>query len=282
MTRGGVLAADARALRAAALKELRQIRRYQAVLLSMLFWPVMLPAVWVLMGRAYAGDDPAALAAFASRAGTSAIAAFIFVGYAMYMWLSSLLWGPGTALRQEQLHGSLEAVFLTPASRLVPLFGPPLTNIVFVLGNFLVMGIAVWLLFGVTFTAQGVAQALVVTVVGVPAMYAFGSLFAAGVLRFGEVGPAVQFVRGGLSLLCGITFPLVMLPVWAQVTAAAMPPTYIVDGIRRALVSGASLGDLAGDLAVLIGLGVAIAALAVLVFGRMESAARRTGMLGRY
>lgn len=282
MTGAELLAADARALGAAALKELRQIRRYQAVILSMLFWPVMLPAVWVLMGRAYSGGDPAALAAFADRAGTTAIAAFVFVGYAMYMWLSSLLWGPGTALRQEQLRGSLEAVFLTPASRLVPLFGPPLTNIVFVLGNFLVMGIAAWLLFGVAFTAAGVARALVVTIVGVPAMYALGSLFAAGVLRFGEVGPAVQFVRGGLSLLCGITFPLVMLPGWAQATAAVMPPTYIVDGIRRVLIAGASLGDLIGELAILLALGAAIAALAVLVFRAMESAARRTGMLGRY
>src|SRR5205823_1611799 len=62
--------------------------------------------------------------ALAERAGSSNVAVFVFVGYAMYNWLSSLLWGAGTALRQEQLRGTLEAVFVTPASRLVPLFGP--------------------------------------------------------------------------------------------------------------------------------------------------------------
>src|SRR5439155_10087848 len=40
----------------------------------------ILPASWVLMGRAYSGDDPQALAAFAERAGSSNVAVFVFVG----------------------------------------------------------------------------------------------------------------------------------------------------------------------------------------------------------
>lgn len=259
------------------------MRRYPSIFLGTLFWPVMLPAVWVLMGRAYSGGgDAAALDAFAERAGTTAIPAFIFVGYAMYMWLSLLLWGPGTALRQEQLRGSLEAVFLTPASRLVPLFGPPLTNIVFVLVQFAVMGVGAWLLFGVVLPVDGVLRALALTLIAVPSMYALGSFFAAFVLRFGEVGPIVQLVRGTLSMLCGITFPLVMLPAWAQVLAAAAPPTYVVDDIRRVLLRGATLWDLRGDLATLLGLALVIGALAIVTFRRLEAGARRTGMLGRY
>lgn len=279
----GLVAADLRALRAAGLKELRTIRRYPTSFLGMIFWPVMLPAVWVLMGQAYSGGgDPQALQAFAERAGTTGITVFVFVGYAMYMWLSSLLWGPGTALRQEQIRGSLEAVFLTPASRLVPLFGPPLTNIVWVVINMAVTAIGAWLLFGIVLPFQGALYALAITFVGVPAMYAMGSLFAAGVLRFGEIGPAVQFVRGGLSLLCGITFPIAMLPAWAQTTSAFMPPTYIVEAMRDALLKGATLADLAPAAGALLGLAVAFGVLAVVVFRWLEAGARRSGMLGRY
>src|SRR5438876_8458685 len=155
-----LLVADLRAFVAAVRKELRQVRRYPTLLLSILFWPVLLPTAWVLMGRAYSGNDPQALAAFAQRAGSPQVAGFVFVGYAMYMWLSTLLWGPGTALRQEQVRGSLEAVFLTPVSRLVPLFGPTLTNVVWVLFQLVVMGVAVWLLFGIVLPLQGVLLTL--------------------------------------------------------------------------------------------------------------------------
>jgi ABC-2 type transport system permease protein len=278
-----LIAADLRALVAAGHMSLRQIRRYPANFIGQIFWPVLLPAVWVLMGQAYSGGgDVQALEAFASRSGTTGVTLFIFVGYAMYMWLSTLLWGPGTALRQEQIRGSLEAVFLTPVSRLVPLFGPTLTNFVWVLFQLVVMGLAVWLLFGVVLPLEGIGLTLLITAAGLPAMYAMGSLFGAGVLRFGEIGPAVQFTRGALSLLCGITFPIVMLPAWAQATSAAMPPTYVVAGIRAALLTGATPLDLLPTAGVLLGLAVVFAALAVVVFRYLEASARRTGMLGRY
>jgi ABC-2 type transport system permease protein len=276
-------ALDLHALAAAARMSFRQIRRYPANFIGQVFWPVMLPAVWVLMGQAYSGGgDSQAMAAFASRSGTTGITLFIFVGYAMYMWLSSLLWGPGTSLRREQMTGSLEAVFLTPVSRLVPLFGPTLTNIVWTVFQLVVMGLAVWLLFGVVLPLSGVLLTFLVVLAGLPAMYAMGSLFGAAVLRFGEIGPAVQFTRGALSLLCGITFPIVMLPAWAQATSAAMPPTYVVAAIREALLNGATPLDLAPTAGILLGLAVVFGAIAIVLFRVLEASARRTGMLGRY
>ncbi len=276
-------AADLRALGAAGRMSFRTLRRYPANLIGQVFWPVLLPAVWVLMGQAYSGGgDPQALDAFASRAGTSGVTVFVFVGYAMYMWLSALLWGPGTALRQEQIRGSLEAVFLTPVSRLVPLFGPTLTNIVWVLFQLVVMGLAVWVLFGVVLPLQGILLTLLVTFAGLPAMYAMGSLFGAAVLRFGEINPVVQLVRGTLSLLCGITFPIVMLPDWAQATSTVMPPTYIVAAIRDVLLKGATPLDLVPTASVLAVLALVFGVLAVVIFRMLEASARRSGMLGRY
>ncbi len=277
-----LLAADLRAFVAAARKELRQQRRYPTLFLGLLFWPVLLPASWVLMGHAYSGNDPQALAAFAERAGTTNVAGFVFVGYAMYQWLSSLLWGSGTALRQEQIRGSLEAVFVTPASRLVPLFGPGVGTLIPMSATFVIMGVALWLLFGVVPPFGAVVQAAVVVIAGVPALYAIGTLFAASVLRFGEVGPVVQLIRGMFVLACGITFPVAMLPQWAQVWAWLMPPTYIVDDVRRILLRGANLVDVGPHIAIVLTIAALIALLAVFVFHALETSARRSGMLGRY
>ena len=276
------LAADLRAFVAAARKELRQQRRYPTLFLGLLFWPVLLPASWVLMGHAYSGNDPAALAAFAERAGSTDVAGFVFVGNAMYMWLSSLLWGSGTALRQEQMRGSLEAVFVTPASRLVPLFGPGVAMLIPMSLTFVIMGVALWAFFGVVPPLAAVLQAAVVVITGVPALYAIGTLFAASVLRFGEVGPVVQLVRGMFVLACGITFPVAMLPLWAQVWAWLMPPTYIVEDLRRILLRGANLADVGPHIAIVLTIAALIALLAVFVFRALETSARRSGMLGRF
>lgn len=277
-----LFAADLRAFGAAARKELRQQRRYPTLFLGQLFWPVMLPASWVLMGQAYSGNDSQALAAFAERAGSSNVAVFVFVGYAMYNWLSVLLWGAGTALRQEQMRGSLEAVFVTPASRLVPLFGPGMATLLPMAVVFASNFLALRLFFGVAPPIVAVVQAAAIVVLGIPALYAIGALFAASVLRFGEVGPVVQLIRGVFVLACGITFPVAMLPLWAQVGAKLMPPTYIVDDIRRVLLRGDTIADVAGDIALVLSLAVLTAILAVVVFRYLETSARRTGMLGRF
>lgn len=277
-----MLIADLRAFVAAVRKELRTVRRYPTQWLGLIFWPVLLPAAYVLMGQAFSGSDPRSIAAFAERAGTAEVAGFVFVGFAMYMWLSTILWGPGTALRTEQMRGSLEAVFLTPSSRLVALFGPPAAALPTLLITFVVMGVAMWLLFGVALPLDGVLRSLVVVAFALPALYAIGALFAAGVLRFGEIGPIVQLVRGVLVLTCGITFPVLMLPGWAQMLAAVLPPTYIVQDIRAVLLRGLGLGDVAADLAVTVGLSALLAVFAIVTFRVLERSARRNGMLGRY
>jgi ABC-2 type transport system permease protein len=277
-----LVAADLRAFLAAARKELRQQRRYPTLFLGQLFWPAILPASWVLMGRAYSGNDPQALAAFAERAGSTNVAVFVFVGYAMYNWLSVLLWGPGTALRQEQLRGTLEAVFVTPASRLVALFGPGMAALLPMAVVFASNLLALRVFFGIFPPIAGVLQAAVIVILGIPALYAIGALFAASVLRFGEVAPVVQLIRGMFVLACGITFPVAMLPLWAQVWAKLMPPTYIVDDIRRVLLRDENIAGVAGDIAIVLMLAAVTATLAIVVFRYLERSARRTGMLGQF
>jgi len=275
-------AADLRAFVAAVRKELRTVRRYPTLWLGIVFWPVLLPASYVLMGQAYSGNDPKAIAAFAERSGTVEVAGFVFVGFAMYMWLSTILWGPGTALRTEQMRGTLEAMFLTPTSRLVALFGPPAAALPTLGLTFVVMGAAMWILFGVALPLDGVLRTMIVIAFALPALYAIGTLFAAGVLRFGEIGPIVQLVRGIFVLACGITFPVLMLPGWAQAVASVLPPTYIVQDIRAVLLRGLGLGDVAGDLAITVGLTAVFAVFAIVIFRALERSARRSGMLGRY
>lgn len=258
------------------------MRRYPTLLLTWLFWPVVLPLSYVLQGQAYSGGTAAASQAFAARTGTSDVAGFLFLGWGAYMWISHVLWGPGTALRTEQVRGSLEAVFITPASRLVIVFGPAVIEVFWALWMFGVVGVALWLIFGVSFTLLSVLRALTIIVLAVPALYGLGALFASVVLRFGEVGALVQAVRGIFTVFSGMTFPIIILPEWARAVALSLPPTYLIGDLREVLLKSASLVALVPDLAVLLSGGLLLCGLAIVAFRRTERYARRGGSLAQY
>jgi ABC-2 type transport system permease protein len=276
------LLADLRAFGAAGMKEWRLLRRYPSLFIGFLFWPIALPLAYVYQAEGYAGGEQAAVDAFAQRAGTVEIAAFLFLGWATYMWISMILWGPGTSLRNEQVRGSLEALFMTPASRLVILFGPVVSQIVWALWMFGVVGAALVIFFGMTLTPLEGLRALGVILVAVPALYGLGALFAAVVLRFGEVSALVQTVRGVFTVFCGMTFPIVILPEWARGVALALPPTYLIGDLRKVLLAGSDLASLIPELAVLATLGIALCGFAVIAFRRTERYARRGGSLASY
>lgn len=276
------LAGDLRAFGAATRKEWRLLRRYPGSFISFVFWPIALPLAYVFQAEAFSGGRDDTMAAFAARTGTSDVAGFLFVGWATYMWLSIILWGPGTSLRTEQIRGSLEAIFMTPASRLVVLFGPAVSQLIWAIWIFIVVGVALWIGFGVAIGPGEALRAFGVIVVGVPALYAIGALFAAIVLRFGQVSALVQGVRGLFTAVCGMSFPIVVLPDWAQTVALALPPTYLIADLRAVLLTAASLGDIVGDLVILGGMGLVLALLAIVAFRRTELHARRGGRLAQY
>ena len=277
-----MLAGDLRAFGAAALKEWRLLRRYPSLFVGFLFWPIALPLAYVFQARGFAGDSQAALDAFAERAGTTEVAGFLFLGWAAYMWISMVLWGPGTALRTEQVRGSLEALFLTPVSRLVILFGPVLSQVVWAIWMFSIVAATMTLVFGVELAVASALRALAVILIAVPALYGLGALFAAVVLRFGEVSALVQGVRGLFTVFCGMSFPIVVLPEWGRAVALALPPTYLIGDLRHVLLSGVGLVELIPDLAVLLSLGLLLCGLAVVAFRRTERYARRGGSLAQY
>jgi ABC-2 type transport system permease protein len=278
----GTLRADLRAFGAASRKEWRILRRYKGTFLSFVFWPVALPLAFVLQAQAFSGGREDTTAAFAERAGTNEVAGFLFIGWAAYMWLSLILWGPGTSLRTEQVRGSLEAIFLTPASRLVVLFGPAVSQLVWAAWILLVVGLALRIGFGVVIGPAEAFRALAIITVGIPALYAIGAVFASVVLRFGDVHALVQGVRGLFTVLCGMSFPIIVLPDLAQRVAMTLPPTYLIADLRAVLLAGAGIGHVAGDLAILAAMGLVLSMVAAFAFKRTEQYARRGGRLAQY
>ena len=83
-------------------------------------------------------------------------------------------------------------------------------------------------------------------------------------------------------IFCGITFPVAILPNWMQSAANWLPPTYIIHGMRMALLADAGFQALVPDLLALLIFGLIWLTIGYLLFNWMERRARQSGAIGQY
>jgi ABC-2 type transport system permease protein len=97
-----------------------------------------------------------------------------------------------------------------------------------------------------------------------------------------EKGAQLGFVAQGLLLVVsGVYYPISVMPGWMQALAHVSPATYALDGIRRAVLDGAAVSELWGDLWPLLAMGAVAIPFGLLVFRAGERYAKRAGKLKR-
>lgn len=275
------LVSEVRALGAVVQREWLIFRRYPSWIVSLVIWPLIFPAAYILSARALAGPDQAGLALFEQAAGTRDYVGYIVIGTLIWMWQNTSLWTVGLALRNEQLRGTLESNWLTPAWRFLFLLGAGLTQGLVLVSFLAISGLEFTLLFGVRLHGSPLLV-LLAFLATLPATYGVGFTFASLVIAAREANAFVFLVRGLIMVFCGITYPVAILPGWMQQVAAWLPPTYAIRAIRSAALSGAGLPALLPDLVPLLAFGLAWLIIGYLVFNWTERRARRTGTLGHH
>jgi ABC-2 type transport system permease protein len=97
-----------------------------------------------------------------------------------------------------------------------------------------------------------------------------------------EKGAQLGFIAQGLLLVVsGVYYPIDVMPGWMQAIATISPATYALHGIRAAVLDGAGVGAVWGDLWPLIVLGVIAIPAGLAVFRAGERYAKRHGKLKR-
>jgi ABC-2 type transport system permease protein len=275
------LPAELRSLWAVVRREWLIFVRYPGWILSLIIWPVIFPFAYILSARALAGPDGSGIALFARLAGTDNYMAYIVVGTAVWMWQNMTLWSLGFALRMEQWRGTLETNWLSPTRRFWFLLGNGLSQTVQWTVFLLITSLEFGLLLGVDLNGSPLL-ALLVVAAALPVTFGMAFAFASLVVAAREANVFVFLVRGFIMVFCGITYPIAVLPGWMQSVAAWLPPTYMIRGIRTALLTPASLADVTPDILALLAFGVAWLIVGYAAFNWTERRARRTGTLGQY
>ena len=228
-----------------------------------------------------------------SRADTqSPLFAYLYLGNVFYLYVTGVMVGVSWAVIDDREHySSLKYIYLAPIPYMIYLFGRGVSRLITT-----TIAVVITLTFGILVlglrlnpSQMNVPLFIATLVVGVIGLALIGLFLGGASLLFTqEAWHLGDAVAGALYLFSGAIFPLTVLPDWLLPIAYALPITYWLELLRRALLGpgAAAFPTLAGYsdahlFAVLVGMTVAYGVGAVLYFRWAENRARQLGLFDR-
>jgi ABC-type multidrug transport system permease subunit len=199
---------------------------------------------------------------------------YLFVGaIGIVLWQSNL-WASGYAIEQERFEGTINSLFLTPASRAAVVSGYALGSFFFtILPNIVIVGVLA-LLVHIHSNIQN-PLAVIASVVGLgAATYALGFALAGVFVLSRRANLLANFLQSPIYLLSGMLVPISALPYSMRLVAAIFPLSSGMNALRQSLLAGAGLGDVAGDLTRMIVLSGVLMAIGLFMLRRVEHVAK--------
>jgi len=205
-------------------------------------------------------------------------------GFILFMFLSDTLFFIGRTVRSEQLQGTLEPFYLTPANKFsnlvsrifVSLLWTGLNSIAALLiMNYLVSPIPV----------KDVLLGVYILALSLSGYFGVGFVFAAATIKLKESTELMaNFVQLFLMIFCAMFFPFKALPdIVVNYVSKLIPISYSVDAFRSVL-SGATpeLLSLTTEIVVVTLFGLVMPPVGYALFKIAEKTARKTSGLAEY
>lgn len=262
-------------------KEWRIMLRYPSWFISFIIWPIIFPFGYIFTAKALSGMESSSLAQFQSIAGTTDYVTYMLIGTTIWMWNNTMLWSFGSSLRMEQMRGTLESNWLCPIPKISILFGYSISQLLMSLIYISLSVLEFMIFYDFKFVGSPLL-ALLILLVSVPSVYGLGFIFASLVLWVKEANSMVFLVRGIISIFCGISYPLAVLPNWMKPISKFIPMTHSVNALRAVISTGATMDDISGEMLFLIMSGIILMLLGLLAFFYTQRKAKTLGSLGHY
>src|SRR5436189_2643487 len=210
------------------------------------------------------------------------ITTILLIGAVIWAYLGIVFEILTETVAWERWEGTIEYTFMAPLARSVHLGGMGLFAVLYGVLRTAGLFAVVALFFGLSFPHADFGAALLLLAVASVSFVGIGMVTAVLPLISPEKGAQLGFIAQGLLLVVsGVYYPIDVMPGWMQAIATLSPATYALEGIRAAVLDGAGLGAVWGDLWPLLVLGAIAVPLGLAVFAAGERYAKRHGKLKR-
>ena len=211
------------------------------------------------------------------RAATS-----LLIGAVIWSYLGIVFEVITETVAWERWEGTIEYTFMAPLARPVHLLGMGAFAVLYGVVRTALLFAVVSLFFGLELPHADFGSALALLAVVSVSFVGIGMATAVLPLVSPEKGAQLGFIaQGFLLVVSGVYYPVDVMPGWMQALATISPATYALEGIRSAVLDGAGLGAVWGDLWPMLVIGAASVPLGLAVFRVGERYAKRHGKLKR-
>ncbi len=206
----------------------------------------------------------------------------LLIGAVIWAYLGIIFLILTETVAWERWEGTIEYTFMAPLSRPTHLLGMGLFAVVYGVIRALFLFGVVAAFFGLHMPNANFGTALVLLVIASISFLGIGMMTAVLPLISPEKGTQLGYITQGVMLVVsGVYYPVSVLPQWMQWLSTISPATYALRGIRAAVLEGAGLGNVWGEVWPLLVIGAVSIPLGLWVFHRGEVYAKRHGKLKR-
>jgi ABC-2 type transport system permease protein len=245
-------------------------------------WEVVWLAYTIANALAVAFIGVGAGAITGQEVNTDYFVLYLVVGTLVWHFLSVVFDNLSEVIAWERWEGTIEYTFMAPIHRYTHMLGQTLFSLTYGLLHTGIVLVAVALFFRIDLSQANLPGALVVLIAGSFSFIGFGIMASVLPLLFPERGAQMTHViQAVLLLFSGVYYPISVLPQWMQFVAKFSPATYVLAGMREALLDNASMTSLWGYIwPLLVAAAIAIP-VGMRIFMSAERYAKRTGRLKR-
>ncbi len=227
---------------------------------------------------------------FTPRNGTGessgSTAGVVVYGFIIFMFLSDTLWTIGYNVRRDQKQGTLEQLYLSPASKFANLLSRIAVSLVWTGLLCVTSAVLMSALFG-TLPVYNVPLGIAVLALTLSGTFGFGFAFAALTLRIKESAQTlINVIQFTFMVVCAPFFPFRVLPDWVITITRFIPLSHGVDAFRSLMMGlppgYPELAPIGVELAVVTAFGLVMPVLGYWLYRREEDVARRAGTLSEY
>ncbi len=207
---------------------------------------------------------------------------YLLAGALLWSYLSLIFMEVAYAIGFERWEGTIEYTFMAPVRRATHLMGVWCATVIYGLIRTALVIAVVVPLFHIDLHGANGWSVLVIMLVATLPLAGIGILVAIMPLLAPEKGEQMSMsIQGVFLLVSGVYYPVDVLPQPLHALGLASPLTYMLQGIRDALLRGRGVVDMLPMLGMLALSGAVLIPASLWLFSRAERRAKRLGLLKR-
>jgi ABC-2 type transport system permease protein len=265
-------------------KELILIARYPVNFVASFGQVFLIVAIFTLGSKTFSANpaNPSA----AAQVGEGNPAGVVIYGFILFMFLNDTLWTIGYNVRHEQVQGTLEQLYLSPASKFLSLISR-VANILLWTSLLTIASTALMALMFGRLPVENLWLGLYLLVMNLAGTFGVGFAFAALTLRIRETAQTMaNLFQFAFLILCANFFPFSALPAFLRTISSAIPLAYGVDAFRSTLMGYPAgypeLAPIGVEIAIVSAFGLFMPVVGYYLYRLAEDHARRTGTLSSF